>query len=1059
MIFNNKIKFTILFLGIILAIIFISTQVNACSCNDGTSPSGCTWGVDCDRCGKQELIKRVCYDKIPKKECDSCFDGWDTRQKTCFKTTSERVCETCSRRVRVPNTCSRKVTNTVCGTCWYTDAYGRDRSYSCNCHDESSWEDYDCSYNDWEDYDCNCRTVYTDTPYDCSEKIPRYVDCNCVDYFEYTDYDCSYWKTTNFDCGCRCATPTQKQIDDYNKANKDPSKGADSEGKIIDCESNLFDSRTGRCKYSANNCVDAGYAWDGTECRYTESKCIAVGSTWNKKTRSCDISEKDCVAKGKQVVDGFCVGESKADDCVNAGYNYDNKLKICVYNKEECSDKGLGWVDNKQWQYGGACSVSLEECPTSFFYNNICYPSCPIFDKTTQKCYRYCPNDGTFIPGGICEETLTGSGKSTTPCIPKTKAEACGAIECEQSVAIGCGGTIECGPCPDSNQVCMSDYKCCTPTTPETCGNNYGSFSDECDSNYSCVCNGIADCVHKGKCYSSGTLLDHNNDGKIDLCSYSKWKDLTLNVEFISPTPYDELWVSRFNMMKAKISQSYLKDLKFNFNNGQIVQINLSSLIFGASFDNNLDYKDWVNNKEMEIKGSVRWEQDGKYGGAVYFNGVSSYLDIKGWANRLDNEESRLIINEGYVYNTPENDVTNSFTFGGWIKATETHEIDTENIIGTSGTTGQKYVFGASHYGGADNAGAGLSIGTNGISVYEHGDSYMPAIAVYNGNIGTGWNHVMVVYDNKNAKIYLNGELVKTGFPSPQKQKIYAPTKIGAGTYGSFKGYVDEINIFNRALNANEIKSLYQSNIKKISEDEWEFSVPMNSTSMPYGYKEYNITVCDTKKCEFERGFFYLVENNIPSIEVVEIDTSNFDKKLFNVTNVGDVPLSYEEIKVDTKSNDITATKRIVSSITKNSVNPKVIKKGDSYVVELTFNHSNVGSNGRITYNDYTTREFSDDKEQLYISYKDLELNFVLDNNVIYRKDIDLTHYIDCSGDENTKFLIGGEEFYCSCNIICEKGQICPCVKKIDKINILGSGGIPGIINIIFDATGTKENG
>ena len=46
------------------------------------------------------------------------------------------------------------------------------------------------------------------------------------------------------------------------------------------------------------------------------------------------------------------------------------------------------------------------------------------------------------------------------------------------------------------------------------------------------------------------------------------------------------------------------------------------------------------------------------------------------------------------------------------------------------------------------NAGAGISVGTNGISVFEHGDNYLPSLLVYDVPL-TGWDHVVVVYENK----------------------------------------------------------------------------------------------------------------------------------------------------------------------------------------------------------------------------------------------------------------------------------------------------------------------
>jgi YD repeat-containing protein len=150
---------------------------------------------------------------------------------------------------------------------------------------------------------------------------------------------------------------------------------------------------------------------------------------------------------------------------------------------------------------------------------------------------------------------------------------------------------------------------------------------------------------------------------------------------------------------------------------------------------------------------------------------------------------------------------TNTFTFGGWIKTSTPHQIDYQRNRYTGGTYRQKYAFWAQYEG--SNAGAGLSVGTNGISVYEHGAYYMPAIAVYPANIGSGWNHIIIVYKNKLPTIYLNGVAVHTGLTSP-KQIVYAPYTFGGGIYGHFKGQMDEAAIWNKALTAEEVTSLYE---------------------------------------------------------------------------------------------------------------------------------------------------------------------------------------------------------------------------------------------------------
>ena len=62
----------------------------------------------------------------------------------------------------------------------------------------------------------------------------------------------------------------------------------------------------------------------------------------------------------------------------------------------------------------------------------------------------------------------------------------------------------------------------------------------------------------------------------------------------------------------------------------------------------------------------------------------------------------------------------NDFCIMAVVRPRLAHEVDAEGAGGVGGVSGQHYLFGASH-GGDANAGAGVSVGTNGISVYEHG--------------------------------------------------------------------------------------------------------------------------------------------------------------------------------------------------------------------------------------------------------------------------------------------------------------------------------------------------
>lgn len=196
----------------------------------------------------------------------------------------------------------------------------------------------------------------------------------------------------------------------------------------------------------------------------------------------------------------------------------------------------------------------------------------------------------------------------------------------------------------------------------------------------------------------------------------------------------------------------------------------------------------------------------------TFFGGTATYV-----ADRQGNAGSALQI-VGVAGNPKGNRVelgttgrpSNTYTYAAWFQTNDTHEIDAESQGGVEGVSNQKYLFFPSNE-GASAGGAGLSVGTNGISAYEHGSSYLPPLAVYDPGdtttIGTKWNHVAVVYDNKQPTIYLNGQAVRTGFTSPRNTS-WAPETIGDDGYGDFNGLVDEAAIFDHALSPVEVERL-----------------------------------------------------------------------------------------------------------------------------------------------------------------------------------------------------------------------------------------------------------
>ncbi|MBN1903886.1 MAG: LamG domain-containing protein, partial [Deltaproteobacteria bacterium] len=154
---------------------------------------------------------------------------------------------------------------------------------------------------------------------------------------------------------------------------------------------------------------------------------------------------------------------------------------------------------------------------------------------------------------------------------------------------------------------------------------------------------------------------------------------------------------------------------------------------------------------------------------------------------------------------------TNNFSISIWIYAQSSHEIDSESTSGTAGISGQQWIICPHHGQSTGDSGIGVSAGNNGISVYEHASSYMPATLVWKGTL-SGWNHVTIVYINKTPNLYINGVFIKSGLTSPKNNVLIGNQQFGGNSYGYYKGYLDDIRFYNRTLTGEEIHELYTEN-------------------------------------------------------------------------------------------------------------------------------------------------------------------------------------------------------------------------------------------------------
>ena len=146
-----------------------------------------------------------------------------------------------------------------------------------------------------------------------------------------------------------------------------------------------------------------------------------------------------------------------------------------------------------------------------------------------------------------------------------------------------------------------------------------------------------------------------------------------------------------------------------------------------------------------------------------------------------------------------------TFTISFWAYPRALRVSTEEANSDVSGISGQRFALFPQHAGSDGEAGAGVSVGTNGISVYEHAANYLPSLLVDDCPL-SGWNHVAVVYRNKQPTLYLNGVYEKAGCKST---KTVRPLfNLGGSDYGWYHGTLDDIRVYDRALTDAEIQVL-----------------------------------------------------------------------------------------------------------------------------------------------------------------------------------------------------------------------------------------------------------
>ena len=107
---------------------------------------------------------------------------------------------------------------------------------------------------------------------------------------------------------------------------------------------------------------------------------------------------------------------------------------------------------------------------------------------------------------------------------------------------------------------------------------------------------------------------------------------------------------------------------------------------------------------------------------------------------------------------------------------------------------------------GNGHAGLGISVGPNGVVVFEHAASHVPALLVHSGLVRP-WSHLAVVVAGNRPALYVDGKHVATGLASTMT--LHASTGVsGGGSVPGYSGTIGAITQVSRALAAGEIAEL-----------------------------------------------------------------------------------------------------------------------------------------------------------------------------------------------------------------------------------------------------------
>jgi len=307
------------------------------------------------------------------------------------------------------------------------------------------------------------------------------------------------------------------------------------------------------------------------------------------------------------------------------------------------------------------------------------------------------------------------------------------------------------------------------------------------------------------------------------------------SISFLSPTPAEgsSVYSGAYPVAAAVANQPNISSF-YLFAGKAAYPVYDDSLVLMYNFDNvasigesaakAVDVSRYGNNGT--VYGNANWTTNGKYGGAMVFDGVNDYV------------EAPLSASIG--------NISNDFTMSAWFKRS-----------GPSGGTNDAAYHGILR--GGRNWAPRILVASDGSNVLLEeclngsGAWHSLWTSAVPFNVGE-WHQVLVRKGAYGTEMYIDGRL------SAYNRSMYGTTTVpttsflvGCGAtpllHYMANGLIDEVRVWNRSLSAAEIQQQYYSSLNKFAPDKWFFQA--NVSGVHPGVEDLRVLVRDASNNTF----------------------------------------------------------------------------------------------------------------------------------------------------------------------------------------------------------------